>query len=146
MHNSKTNRKIFRTITAATSIAAVAFVLFVFAQHTFAAANDAPQDVLQALNQANQANQDLASAYLDDKPNKAASHAQDGLREVLKAYNLLLEASQDANNSSLAADAAAMLAVYNQMNTDISAGNYLAALHDSQQAQAIANKAVQDAT
>lgn len=136
--------EMFRTMTAATFVGAATLALSAFAPQAFSANNDAVQDVLSALAQANAANQDLASAFLATKPSSAMPRAQEGTTDVFGAYKLLLEAAQDANSSFLLSDANAMLAVYTKMSSDVSGGNLTAALQDSQNAQTIANKAVVD--
>src|SRR6185369_7942338 len=107
---------------------------------------DAFKDVLQALAQVNDANQDTAAALGAKNTNQAFSRDAEATRDVYQAYKQLAEASKDANSSVLAADATAMLAIYNQMQAHLNSGNFFALFQDTTQAQAIANKAVVDAS
>jgi len=101
---------------------------------------DATKDVAQALSQVNEANLDAAQVLLG-----RSKHA-DPVSDVLKAYNLLAEAAGDARSLALSADASAMLNVYIKLYNDAKAGNATAVFNDTVAAQAIANKAVLDAS
>jgi len=107
---------------------------------------DAVQDVLQALAQVNDANHDAAKALLSNNTKQASRIDREAAGDVLRAYNQLAEAAGDARSSALLQDAVAMFNIYVKMFADAQAGNSLAVFQDSQQAQAIANKAVLDAS
>jgi len=113
--------------------------------------DDTFKDVLKALREANEANQDAAKAlFVSDSERKRAFERatridQEASRDVLTAYRELLDASRDSHSAALKSDADAMLAVYNKMVADVKAGNFLAVFQDTQTAQNIANKAILDA-
>jgi hypothetical protein len=107
---------------------------------------DAIQDVKQALQLANQADQQAANALLENNKKQAQQEINSALKEVLSAYNRLADAAGDARSPALLADANAMFFVYTKMYNDVQANNFSAVFQDTQNAQTIGNKAIVDAS
>jgi len=107
---------------------------------------DAIQDVKQALQLANQADQLAADALLQNNKKQAQQEINSALKEVLSAYNRLADAAGDARSPALLADANAMFFVYTKMYNDVQANNFSAVFQDTQNAQTIGNKAIVDAS
>jgi len=107
---------------------------------------DAFKDVLQALKDANKADQDAAKALDKDRINQALRLDEKAAKEVLKAAQQLYDAAKDAKSTTLLSDANAMLTIYSNMQAHLLAGNVTALFLDTNQAQVIANKAVLDAS
>jgi len=107
---------------------------------------DAFRDVLQALRDANKADQDAAKALDKDRIKQALQLDEKAAKEVLKAAQQLFDAAKDANSTTLLADANAMLKVYSDMQAHLLAKDITALFLDTNQAQVIANKAVLDAS
>ena len=107
---------------------------------------DVVNDVLHSLSLASEANQDAAQVLLRRRSQHSLSGDREAANDVFQAYAQLAEGAFDARSPALARDAAAMLGVYDRMLTDLRRGNVIALFRDTQRAEAIANKAVLDAS